>query len=131
MGVRFLLDTHVLLWLLSTPERVPTSVAGRLADPANELLVSAASGLEIATKVRIGKLDAPDLAATLAGRLDGIGAATLPISLGHALLAGSLSWAHRDPFDRLLVAQATIENATLVTVDTALATLPAPPVLTW
>lgn len=131
MGVRFLLDTHVLLWLLSAPERLPPAVLDRLADAANELLVSAASGLEIATKVRIGKLDAPDLPATLTDRVDRIGAATLPISLGHALLAGSLAWAHRDPFDRLLVAQATIENATLVTVDAALTKLPAPALLTW
>lgn len=131
MGVRFLLDTHVLLWLLSTPERVPKPVVDRLADAANELLVSAASGLEIATKARIGKLDGPDLPTILPGQLDRIGATPLPISLGHALLAGSLTWTHRDPFDRLLVAQATIENATLVTVDAALTSLPAPAVLTW
>jgi PIN domain nuclease of toxin-antitoxin system len=129
--VRYLLDTHVLLWLLSSHERVPGSVRDRLADPRSELLVSAVSGLEIATKVRIGKLDASDLTTTLPRRVTRIGATTLPISLEHALLAGSMPWPHRDPFDRVLVAQATIETATLVTVDTALTGLPAPQILTW
>lgn len=131
MGVTYLLDTHVLLWLLSEPVRLPATVLGQLADASNGLLVSAASGLEIATKVRIGKLEAPDLPATLPARVQQIGASVLPISLAHALLAGSMPWPHRDPFDRLLVAQATMENATLVTVDTALTGLPAPATLSW
>jgi PIN domain nuclease of toxin-antitoxin system len=84
--------------------------------------------LEIATKVCIGKLEAPDLPGDRGRR---IGASILPISLAYALLAGSMRWAHRDPFDRLLVAEATVENATLVTVDPALTGLPAPATLTW
>jgi PIN domain nuclease of toxin-antitoxin system len=131
MGVTYLLDTHVLLWLLSEPDRLPATVLDRLADTSNGLLVSPTSGLEIATKVRIGKLEAPDLPATLPDRVQRIGASILPISLAHALLAGSMPWPHRDPFDRLLVAQATIENATLVTVDAALTGLPAPAILSW
>ena len=131
MGVSYLLDTHVLLWLLSDHERVPDSVRDRLADPSSELLVSAVSGLEIATKVRIGKLYAPALTATLPGRVARIGATPLPVSLEHALLAGSMPWPHRDPIDRVLVAQATVEAATLVTVDVALTGLPAPRILTW
>lgn len=131
MAVTYLLDTHVLLWLLGDPGRVPDEIRGRLADPGNGLLVSAASGLEIATKIRVGKLDATDLSATLPDRVDRIGADPLPISLAHALLAGSMPWAHRDPFDRILLAQATIENATLVTADVALAGLPSPAILTW
>jgi len=131
VGVSYLLDTHVLLWLLSDHERVPVSVRDRLADPGSELLVSAISGLEIATKVRIGKLDAPALTVTLPGRVARIGATPLPVSLEHALLAGSMPWPHRDPFDRMLVAQATVETATLVTVDVALSGLPAPRILTW
>jgi PIN domain nuclease of toxin-antitoxin system len=127
----YLLDTHVLLWLLSDASRVPDRIRDRLADPANGLLVSNASGLEIATKVRIGKLDAPDLPTTLAGRVERIGARLLPISLEHALVAGSMPWPHRDPFDRLLVAQAMIENATLVTVDAAVSGLHSPAILTW
>jgi PIN domain nuclease of toxin-antitoxin system len=131
VGVRHLVDTHVLLWLLSTPDRVAAPVRGALADRSNALLVSAVSALEISTKVRLGKLDAPDLGSTLRRRLDDIGAEVLAITLEHALLAGSLVWTHRDPFDRLLVAQATIEDATLVTVDTALVDLPVPRILTW
>jgi PIN domain nuclease of toxin-antitoxin system len=131
VGVTYLLDTHVLLWLLSTPERVPDHVRGVLGARANPLLVSAASALEMSTKIRIGKLDAPSLPATLPRRVVDLGATPLPISVDHALLAGSLQWEHRDPFDRILVAQATIENATLVTVDSALTSLPYPRVLTW
>lgn len=129
--MRCLLDTHVLLWLLAAPERVPEPVRTVLADRENTLLISAVSALEIATKIRIGKLDAPYLLPTLPRRIDDLGGTALPISVDHALLAGSLQWEHRDPFDRLLVAQATVENATLVTVDVALAALPYPPVVSW
>jgi PIN domain nuclease of toxin-antitoxin system len=129
--VKHLIDTHVLLWLLTTPERVPADVRGVLADRNNPLLVSAASALEIATKIRIGKLDAPTLPITLPRRIADLGATPLPISTEHALLAGSLEWKHRDPFDRILVAQATIEDATLVSVDHALTGLPVPRVLSW
>jgi PIN domain nuclease of toxin-antitoxin system len=129
--VSYLLDTHVLLWLLSTPERVPEDIRQVLSDRSNLLLVSAASALEISTKIRIGKLDAPTLTATLPRRVADLGATPLPISVDHALLAGSLNWSHRDPFDRLLVAQATVEDAILVTVASALTSLPYPRVLTW
>jgi PIN domain nuclease of toxin-antitoxin system len=131
VGVKHLLDTHVLLWLLSAPERISEPVRDALADRSNPLLVSAASALEIATKVRLGRLNAAELVTTMGRRLEDIGADALSISLEHALLAGSLSWPHRDPFDRLLVAQATIEDATLVTVDTAITDLPVPRILTW
>lgn len=131
MGVKHLVDTHVLLWLLSTPDRIAETVRSALADRSNPLLVSAASALEISTKVRLGKLDAVDLIPTLGRRLDDVGADVLPITLEHALLAGSMSWTHRDPFDRLLVAQASVEDATLVTVDAAIVGLPMPRILTW
>ncbi len=129
--MKHLVDTHVLLWLLSAPERISESVRDALADRSNPLLVSAASALEITTKVRLGKLGAAELTTTLARRLEGIGADVLPITLDHAVLAGSMSWPHRDPFDRLLVAQATIEDAILVTVDAAIINLPVPRILTW
>ncbi len=131
MSGSYLLDTHVLLWLLGDPGRVPQGVRDELGDRANELVVSAASALEISTKVRIGKLDAPTLPTTLPRRLTDLGAAELPVTTEHALLAGSLRWEHRDPFDRLLVAQATLEELTLVTVDAAVVALPALRVLTW
>ena len=131
MGVRHLVDTHVLLWLLSAPERISEPVRDALADRSNPLLVSAVSALEITTKARLGKLAAGELVATLGRRLADISADVLSITFEHALLAGSMSWPHRDPFDRLLVAQATIEDATLVTVDTAIIDLPVPRLLTW
>ena len=131
MGVSYLLDTHVLLLLLTTPDRVPGDIRTVLGDRTNSLLVSAASALEITTKIRIGKLDAPSLTATLPRRIGDLGATALAVSVDHALLAGSLRWQHRDPFDRLLVAQATVEDATLVTVDGALTGLPYPRVLSW
>lgn len=131
MGVNYLLDTHVLLWLLSKPDRVPEHVRTELADPMNKLVVSAASALEVSTKVRLGKLEAPGLVDSWAARVQGMGADTLTISAEHALLAGRLSWEHRDPFDRLFVAQAILEGLSLVTVDSAIATLPAPPITTW
>lgn len=129
--MKYLIDTHVVLWLLSDPERIDTDVRERLADPSNTLLVSAASGLEIATKIRVGKLNNPGLVATLPRRLVSIGTTILPVSLEHGLLAGEMAWHHRDPFDRLLVAQATIEDAILVTVDSAILDLPTPRFLTW
>lgn len=131
MGVKHLVDTHVLLWLLTTPDRIPEPVRQALADRSHQLLVSAATALEISTKVRMGKLDAPEVTATLPRRLHDMSADALPITLEHAVLAGSMSWQHRDPFDRLLVAQATLEDATLVTVDAAIVGLPVPRILTW
>lgn len=131
MSTSYLLDTHVLLWLLGDSGRVPEEVRDQLADRTNALLVSAASALEISTKVRIGKLDAAGLPTTLGRRVADLGAETLPVTLEHGLLAGSLRWDHRDPFDRILVAQATLEELVLVTVDTAITDLPVPRVLTW
>ncbi|MDO5682695.1 MAG: type II toxin-antitoxin system VapC family toxin [Propionibacteriaceae bacterium] len=131
MGVRFLLDTHVFLWLLTDPDRVPGEELTALADPANELLVSAVSALEVATKERIGKLTAPGLVDGWTNHVAAIGAQPLTITTEHALLAGRLPWVHRDPFDRLLVAQATIDGLVLVTVDSAMTQLPAPRILSW
>lgn len=122
MGVRYLLDTHVFLWLLGTPDLVPEPLRHELAQPDNELLVSAVSALEVATKVRLGKLDtARHLVATWSARVQDLRAGELVVSTEHALLAGSLDWRHRDPFDRLLVAQALVENLTIVSSDPQIA----------
>lgn len=130
--MRFLLDTHVFLWLLGEPERVAASVRDTLADRRNEILVSAASALEVATKVRLGKLDAArPLVAAWPERLRELDADELPVTSAHAVLAGTMTWDHRDPFDRLLVAQALIENVALVTADRALLLLPGLRTLTW
>lgn len=132
MGVSYLLDTHVVLWLLGDPRAVPPDVQDTLADRSVELLVSAVSAMEVATKVRLGKLDvAHTLVSTWPARIREIGAVPLSLSTEAALLAGQLSWAHRDPFDRLLAAQAIEGNLVLVTVDTALLALPGLRTLTW
>lgn len=129
MGVTHLLDTHVLLWLIGDPGKLTDKVRSTLADRSNRLLVSAASAMEVATKTRIGKLSAPGLTESWSHRLADIGADELAVTSEHALLAGSMAWEHRDPFDRLLVAQGIVESAVLVTRDEAISGLPAPRIL--
>ncbi len=116
--MKLLLDTHCLLWALMTPEKLSPRARGFILAPDNELLVSTACAWEIATKHRLGKL--PEAGAVLSdysGALQQLMAFELPISSAHALLAGQLTQAHRDPFDRILAAQATLEGLTLVTAD--------------
>lgn len=131
MGVKYLVDTHLVLWLMGDPDRVPKNVLNRLSDPENQLLVSAVSAMEIATKTHLGKLKGEALVAAWSRRVTERGGTELSITTQHALTAGSMHWAHRDPFDRLLVAQAISENATLVTVDRAISVLEVPRILTW
>lgn len=132
MGMSFLLDTHIVLWLVGEPGKIPADILEPLGDPTNRLVVSAASAMEVATKVRLGRLDAATgLVHGWRDRIAEIGAEELTISSEHAILAGSMSWSHRDPFDRLLVAQALRENLTLVTVDRAILHLPGVPTSTW
>ena len=115
--MKLLLDTHAALWWLSGDERFGRSAADQLTDETNQVLLSAVVVWEIAIKRSLGKLDAPD---DLAPTLLGAGAQPLPVTLDHAAAVGELPWHHRDPFDRLLVAQASSERATLVTHDEAL-----------
>lgn len=129
--MNFLLDTHVLLWAVAAPERIPDDVRDLLTDTRHGLAVSAVSAWEVATKVRLGKLNAASLVRTWDRRISGIGASVLPITAEHALFAGDMPWEHRDPFDRMLVAQATLEDLTLVTVDRAMVGLPAPRIVSW
>lgn len=125
MGVTYLLDTHAFVWLLSSPDRMTPALRTELGSTANRLLVSAVSAMEVATKVRLGKLDAAaTLVSTWERRVDDLDAETLDLTTAHALHAGSMPWAHRDPFDRLLAAQAIVENVVLVTTDAAFGTLP-------
>ena len=120
-GVRqrpLLLDTHALLWwLLDSPELSATARAA-IADPAQRVLVSAASAWELATKQRIGKLpEAGDIVTNFSAYLRKQRFEPLPISVDHALAAGRLPGPHRDPFDRMLMAQAQTEGADVVTAD--------------
>jgi PIN domain nuclease of toxin-antitoxin system len=116
--LKLLLDTHAALWWLSGDERFGEEAARQLTDDTNQVLLSAAVVWEIAIKRSLGKLDAPsDLAPTLLAA----GAQALAVTLDHAAAAEHLPWHHRDPFDRLLVAQAAIERAVLVSHDEALA----------
>lgn len=124
MGVTYLLDTHAFVWLLGEPERLSGSLRADLGSTANRLLVSSVSAMEVATKVRLGKFDeAASLVGAWERRVTDLDADTLDLTTAHALYAGSIAWEHRDPFDRLLAAQAVIENVTLVTADPAFASL--------
>jgi PIN domain nuclease of toxin-antitoxin system len=118
--MRLLLDTHVWLWLQTAPERLGAALPA-VEDPANELLLSAASAWEIAIKWQLGKLPLPEPPATyLADRMATSGVRALPVSHAHAAAVAELPRHHSDPFDRLLLTQAGAEGATLVTADTAL-----------
>lgn len=113
--LRLLLDTHALIWWLAGDEALSGRAREAIADEVNEIAVSAASAMEIATKFRIGKLPG---AAFLAQSFEEIiaeqGFGELPISVHHARLAGEMNIAHKDPFDRLLIAQAQVEDMVLV-----------------
>jgi PIN domain nuclease of toxin-antitoxin system len=115
-----LLDTHAFVWAVGAPERLGTVGRDLIQDPANSVLVSAATAWELGTKVRLGKFpEAEPLIAQYATVVTGLGAEELPVRAIHALRAGALPWAHRDPFDRMLAAQAMLEGVVLVTRDRA------------
>jgi PIN domain nuclease of toxin-antitoxin system len=126
--VKFLLDTHAFLWWLADDPQLRAAAREAVADPRSVVYVSAASVWEIAIKSRLGKLDAGS--ADLLSEIAGNDFLELPISARHSLLAGSLPGHHDDPFDRMLIAQAWMEELTIVTRDGAFAaygvpTLPA------
>jgi PIN domain nuclease of toxin-antitoxin system len=119
---RFLLDTHVWLWLQTEPERVRQEVLERLRDPAHVLLLSAASSWEIALKHRLGKLPLPDAPGRyVPDRMRRSGTTGLAVEHAHALAVAALPDHHRDPFDRLLIAQARHLGVPLVSADPMLA----------
>ena len=119
--MRVLLDTHALLWWLNDNLALSNSARKVIAREGNEVLVSAASAWEIATKVRLGKLPTgADLARDLVACLNRQRFGQLAVSVEHATRAGLLEGKHRDPFDRMLIAQAQAEGIPLVSNDTAL-----------
>jgi PIN domain nuclease of toxin-antitoxin system len=123
--VRFLLDTHALLWAVGEPARLSARSRELLTDGTNELVVSAASAWEVATKSRLGKLPgAKHLLDAWADSLRRLRAEPAPVEHPHALRAGGYLVAHRDPFDRLLAAHAEIEGIPLLTADPAFSTFP-------
>jgi len=110
-----LLDTHALLWWLSDDTALTRPARKAIADTRNTVIVSAASAWEIATKVRLGKLPTGnDLAADFSGHLDRDGFQLLAISAEHGTRAGLLPGPHKDPFDRMLIAQAQAENMPII-----------------
>ena len=122
--VKYLLDTHALVWWLYSPTLLSGGAKSAISDPANDILVSSISAFEIANKHRLGKW--PEIAA-LALHFSQIVASQrmriLPLGADDAARAGMLPGRHRDPFDRLLAAQAEAEEAPVVTIDAIVATL--------
>ncbi len=112
--MRLLLDAHVLLWWLADDPSLGEAARTLIADPENEILVSAATVWEIAIKRALGKLEAP---ADLVAALGESGFAEAPVTAADGERAGSLDPHHRDPFDRMLVAQAARLDATVVSRD--------------
>jgi PIN domain nuclease of toxin-antitoxin system len=118
--VRLLLDTHALLWWLDGDRRLSLKARRAIASESNSILVSAVSAWEITTKARLGKLPgATDVAADVAACVASQGFLPLDVTMLHAQRAGRLPGAHRDPFDRILIAQSQIEDVALVSDDEA------------
>lgn len=116
--MNLLIDTHVLIWLLAASPHLPDHIRNTLADRRHTLYLSIASTWEMAIKVGLGKLDLPpNLLAWLPGELDAAGIRLLPIELEHALGVETLPHHHRDPFDRVMIAQALADGMTIVTAD--------------
>ena len=112
--MKLLLDTHTAMWWLADDDRIGEQVSRHLTDETNQVLLSAVVVWEVAIKRSLGKLDAPD---DLVSILLGAGAQPLPVTLDHAAAVETLPWHHRDPFDRMLVAQALTEDAAIVSRD--------------
>ncbi len=124
-GNAYLLDSHALLWWWFEPDRLSGAVRELLSDPATPVLVSAASVWELSIKHQQGKL--PELNGVITdipGLLQADGFEALPICLAHGLRAGGYSQGHRDPFDRMLAAQAELDRLVLLSADPQLSTFP-------
>jgi PIN domain nuclease of toxin-antitoxin system len=117
--VRLLLDTHAFLWAIGDPERLHEAARTALSDARNDVRVSVASIWEIGIKRAVGKLTAPD---DLRPHVEAASFEPMTITLEHAVRAGTLPLHHRDPFDRMLIAQAQSESLTIVTRDAWFAT---------
>ena len=112
-----LLDTHTLLWLVSAPDQVSAAAREAIADPGREVVVSAVSAWEIAIKTRLGRLEGQPLLAAWPDIVASMALTELAIEAADAIMAGGLPWNHRDPFDRMIVAQAGRRGLTIATRD--------------
>lgn len=118
IAMRALLDTHAFLWWIADSRRLSKTVRHAIADETNDIIVSAASAWEIATKYRIGKLQGSDaVAIDVVGSIAGQGFGELPITVADADRAGRLPGPHRDPIDRMLIAQALARDLAIVSMD--------------
>lgn len=120
--MNLLLDTHTLLWALSEPEKLPSRVKEAIASSGNAVYVSAVNTWELAVKAALGRVELPF--ADLERAIEDAGFAELAMTIAHSLRIRDLPRHHRDPFDRLLVAQAVHEALTLVTRDPAIRSYP-------
>jgi PIN domain nuclease of toxin-antitoxin system len=123
--VGYLLDTHTFLWAVRGSSQLSDTAVKTIEDINQQIYISAVSAYEIMNKYRIGKLpEFEDIAKDYFGFVKKLDVTALPISERHAHYAGTFEWEHRDPFDRLLAAQAFTENLTIITNDPAFQTLP-------
>ena len=124
--MKLLLDTHVLLWAAVSPEKLSNGAQALLSDPQNELMFSAASLWEVAIKRGLGRSDFRIDPRILRRSLIDNGYTEMPVTGEHAVAIDSLPAIHKDPFDRILVAQSIVEGVTLLTGDSVLAKYPGP-----
>jgi len=116
--VRLLLDTHAFLWWVADDERLSPRAAALIAEPSNEVLVSAATAWEVVVKSALGRVEVPTpVDRFLTAQIEANAFIPLPIHMRHALGLAALPQIHRDPFDRILVAQAVAEDLTIVSRD--------------
>jgi PIN domain nuclease of toxin-antitoxin system len=123
---RLLLDTHVFMWWIEPTTALPDPWVKAILSDSNSICVSAVVAWEIETKKRIGKLE---FGHDVESMIDALEFEPLAITIEHAGLAGSLSWDHRDPFDRMIAAQSLVEEMTLITADDAMKSAPGVRVL--
>jgi PIN domain nuclease of toxin-antitoxin system len=120
--MRALLDTHVFLWGTAEPDRLSNRARDLIEDPENDIYLSATSAWEIAIKYAKGRLNLPDAVDSyISSRVSDLGFLPLPVELSHAVYVAALPRHHDDPFDRLLVAQAKLEDLSLITANPTIA----------
>lgn len=125
--MRLLLDTHVLIWWIGTPLKLPQGVRDHLSEQSNEVLVSSITPWEIAIKVGQGKLTFdPTFLSDFDAALRRLAFEPLPILAAHAMAGANLQGRHKDPFDRMLAGQAQVEGLTIVTADPQIASFGVP-----